>query len=89
MGYIDWFNHRRLHGEITEDNGYVTPAEFEAAYYRQTHPPSRRLPNSEQSRNPGRFMPRVAYFRLRAFVRARGPANCPLTALTRVIRTLD
>jgi putative transposase len=38
MGYIDWFNHRRLHGEITDDNNYVTPAEFEAAYYRQTTP---------------------------------------------------
>ncbi len=36
LGYIDWFNHRRLHGEITEDNSYVTPAEFEAVYYRQT-----------------------------------------------------
>ena len=35
LGYIDWFNHRRLHGEITEDNSYVTPAEFEATYYRQ------------------------------------------------------
>jgi transposase InsO family protein len=35
LGYIDWFNHRRLHGEITDDNTYVTPAEFEAAYYRQ------------------------------------------------------
>jgi putative transposase len=38
MGYIDWFNHRRLHGEITDDNTYVTPAEFEAVYYRQTAP---------------------------------------------------
>ncbi len=27
--YIDWFNHRRLHGEI----GLVPPAEFEAAYW--------------------------------------------------------
>jgi len=35
LGYIDSFNHRRLHGEITDDNTYVTPAEFEAAYYRQ------------------------------------------------------
>ena len=35
MTYIDWFNHRRLHGEITDDNGYTTPAEAEAAYYRQ------------------------------------------------------
>jgi putative transposase len=38
LGYLDWFNHRRLHGEITEDNSYVTPAEFEAIYYRQTQP---------------------------------------------------
>ena len=38
LGYIDWFNHRRLHGEITDDNSYVTPAEFEATYYRQTQP---------------------------------------------------
>lgn len=36
LGYIDWFNHRRIHGEITDDHSYVTPAEFEAAYYRQT-----------------------------------------------------
>ena len=28
--YIDWFNYRRIHGEI----GYVPPAEFEA------HPPA-------------------------------------------------
>jgi len=36
MTYVDWFNHRRLHGEITDDASYTTPAEFEAAYYRQT-----------------------------------------------------
>src|SRR5580698_8159215 len=35
MGYVDWFNHRRLHGEITDDNSYTTPAEFEALYSRQ------------------------------------------------------
>ena len=38
LGYIDWFNHRRLHGEITDDNSYATPAEFEATYYRQEAP---------------------------------------------------
>jgi putative transposase len=38
LGYIDWFNHRRLHGEVTDDNTYVTPAEFEASYYRQATP---------------------------------------------------
>ena len=36
MTYVDWFNHRRLHGEITDDASYTTPAEFEALYYRQT-----------------------------------------------------
>jgi putative transposase len=36
LTYVDWFNHRRLHGEITNDATYTTPAEFEVAYYRQT-----------------------------------------------------
>jgi putative transposase len=36
MTYVDWFNHRRLHGEITEGAGYTTPAAHEANYYRQT-----------------------------------------------------
>jgi putative transposase len=31
LEYIDWFNHRRLHGEI----GMVPPADFEQAHYRQ------------------------------------------------------
>jgi putative transposase len=31
LEYVDWFNHRRLHGEL----GLVPPAEFEAAYYHQ------------------------------------------------------
>jgi putative transposase len=34
MSYVDWFNHRRLHGEITDGPGYTTPAAFEADYYR-------------------------------------------------------
>ena len=38
LTYVDWFNHRRLHGGITNDASYVTPAEFEAAYYRHDHP---------------------------------------------------
>jgi putative transposase len=38
LGYIDWFNHRRLHGEITDDNTYATPAEHEATYYRHNQP---------------------------------------------------
>jgi putative transposase len=29
LEYVDWFNQRRLHGEI----GMIPPAEFEAIYY--------------------------------------------------------
>jgi putative transposase len=35
MTYVDWFNHRRLHGEITDDASYTTPAEFETNHYSQ------------------------------------------------------
>ena len=38
MTYVDWFNHRRLHGEITDDASYTTPIEAETDYYRQTTP---------------------------------------------------
>jgi putative transposase len=38
MTYVEWFNHRRLHGEITDGPGYTTPAAFEADHYRQHHP---------------------------------------------------
>ena len=34
--YIDWFNHRRLHGEI----GLVPPAEFEDTHYRHNPAPT-------------------------------------------------
>jgi putative transposase len=34
LEYIDWYNNRRLHGEI----GHLPPAEHEAAYYRQHRP---------------------------------------------------
>ena len=36
MTYVDWFNHQRLHGEITNDNTYTTPAEHETNYYSPT-----------------------------------------------------
>ena len=36
MTYVDWFNHQRLHGEITRDASYATPAEHEAKFYNQT-----------------------------------------------------
>jgi putative transposase len=34
LEYIDWFNHRRLHGEI----GMVPPAELEATHYHRSSP---------------------------------------------------
>jgi len=38
LTYVDWFNHHRLHGEITDDPSYVTPAEFETTHYRRNEP---------------------------------------------------
>ncbi|MER6983968.1 IS3 family transposase [Streptomyces carpinensis] len=32
--YVDWFNQRRLHGEL----GHITPAEHEAAHYLTAEP---------------------------------------------------
>ena len=56
MTYVDWFNHRRLHGTITPGPGYTTPAAHDAAYYRQTTPvPAPVTQEPERSRNPGRF----------------------------------
>jgi putative transposase len=38
LGFIDWFDHRRLQCGITQANSYATPAEFEATYYHQVQP---------------------------------------------------
>jgi putative transposase len=58
LTYIDWFNHRRLHGEIQPGSGYTTPDASEADYYRQNHP-RRTGGHSTQraSMNPRRFTP--------------------------------
>jgi transposase InsO family protein len=59
--YVDWFNHRRLHGEI----GLIPPAEFETnhwaslttEHYPETPVPGRgRIQVIEPPRNPGRFI---------------------------------
>jgi putative transposase len=36
LTYVDWFNHRRLHGEIEPGPGFTTPTAFETANYPQT-----------------------------------------------------
>lgn len=35
LGWVDWFNHRRLHGELD----HVPPAELEASHYRSRAAP--------------------------------------------------
>ena len=35
MTYVDWFNHRRLHGQLVKGR-YTTPIEFENTYFTQT-----------------------------------------------------
>ncbi|MFF3517990.1 IS3 family transposase, partial [Streptomyces sp. NPDC002573] len=49
--YIDWFNQRRLHGEL----GHITPAEHEAAHYLAAEPPYVTPENqlTQSPRNPG------------------------------------
>lgn len=57
--HVDWFNQRRLHGEI----GQVPPVEFEAAHWASHEPdnypgeqvPARAGSRTEPPRNPGRF----------------------------------
>jgi len=34
LTYVDWFNHRRLHGEIEPGPGFTTPATFEAEWHK-------------------------------------------------------
>ncbi|MER6076537.1 integrase core domain-containing protein [Streptomyces sp. NPDC001817] len=48
--YIDWFNQRRLHGEL----GHITPAEHEAAQYLAAEPPTSLIkPANAVSTKPG------------------------------------
>ena len=37
LEYVDWYNHRRSHGQLLPGRRtYTTPADHETAYYRQT-----------------------------------------------------
>jgi transposase InsO family protein len=47
--YVDWFNHRRLYGEI----GHVPPAEFEANHYSEIPASPRQAPSYRVSTKPG------------------------------------
>lgn len=38
LEYVHWYNHHRLHGGITNDNTYITPAAHDAAYYHHNQP---------------------------------------------------
>ncbi|MFI6057852.1 IS3 family transposase [Streptomyces sp. NPDC051286] len=46
--YVDWYNHRRLHGDI----GHAPPAEYETTHY-QNNQNSRSQPQSRVSTEPG------------------------------------
>ncbi len=52
LEYIDWFNRRRLHGEL----GMLPPAEFEARYHERAAPlPTAASQQPEPLPKPGRF----------------------------------
>jgi putative transposase len=57
MTYVDWFNHRRLHGQIEPGPGYTTPAEFETEWAKAN---TRATPDRSESapdRSPGSNTP--------------------------------
>jgi putative transposase len=67
LTYVDWFNNRRLHGQITDGPGYTTPAAFEADYYRHTTPDRRgRDSIATGSAKPGALHPAPSWSRPRA-----------------------
>ncbi len=45
-GWVDWYNHRRLHGSV----GMLTPDEFEQAHYAALKPQEQ--PTLEAAANP-------------------------------------
>ena len=49
MTYVDWFNHRRLHGEITDDAAYTTPAKPKPPTTVKQRQPPGLSPNSHSS----------------------------------------
>ncbi|MBK8334972.1 MAG: transposase, partial [Acidimicrobiaceae bacterium] len=56
LTYVDWFNNRRLHGEILDGPRYTTPpASKPPSTVNPPQPPRWSPTNPEPLRNPGRF----------------------------------
>lgn len=80
LEYVDWFNHRRLHGEL----GLTPPAEFEDRYYPQPTPGHRgHDPIARASTEPGAVHPvvppRACPLPIGPDVQLTNPVGTPLT----------
>ena len=54
LEYIDWYNNRRLHSQLTGTPRHTTPVAHENAYYNQTNPADPAETHKKQSLpNPG------------------------------------
>ena len=56
MTYVDWFDHDRLHGEVTDDAAYTTPRRSRRQLLSSDGHPPRPAPHIHRSHAPARFI---------------------------------